>query len=210
MFCVRFIGAAPVCILGMEEIMVRRRGSGSSDQSQPGADTPKLPLDATLLDLKATLEAVQPKDTVLTQQISDLKAELDAKDTLIAKLQTDAQQAEQLRAEAQQVEQLKSELAEAKQMILKLSEANAKPLVAISPLHTPAAPKAEAKVDAKTVAKAAPKSTLQIESSVAAHNSKHETALRKILQHPTQPGLPPSMPSEKEGKLSEIEIGWMD
>jgi chromosome segregation ATPase len=175
--------------------MVRRRGSGSSDNSQKdaAAGAEKLPLDATLLDLKATLEAVQPKDTVLSQQVSTLKAELEAKDTLIAKLQT----------ETQQTDQLKAELAEAKKMILKLSEVNAKPLTAISPIHTPASAKSEPKPEAKP--------TLQVESSAIAHNSKHETALRKILQHPTQPGSPPSMPSEeREGKISEMDIGWMD
>jgi hypothetical protein len=196
--------------------MARRRGSGSSG-SQSGADAP-IPMDATILDLKAALEAVPPKDEAkaapaekavprtesksepkaddgMAQQISDLKAELEAKDTLIAKLQTEAQQAEQLKAE----------LAEAKQMILKLSEVNAKPLAAIPTAHT-APPKAEPKPELK----AEPRPTLQIESSAAAHNSKHETALRKILSHPTQPGAPPLMPSESEGKISEIEIGWMD
>jgi hypothetical protein len=191
----------------MEEIMARRRGSGSSDQAN-GADTPKVPLDATILDLKAALESVPPKESAkdepkaapqkddgLQQQISALKAQLEAKDTLIAKLQTEAQQAEQLR----------SELAEAKQMILKLSEVNAKPLATIPTAHV-APPKAEPKPEAKPE----PRPTLQIEPSEAARHSKHETALRKILEHPTQPGLPPSMPSESEGKITEIEIGWMD
>jgi hypothetical protein len=199
----------------MEETMARRRGSGSSDQAN-GADASKVPLDATILDLKAALESVPPKqgakdepkaapqetskqDDGLELQLSDLKAQLEAKDTLIAKLQTEAQQAEQLR----------SELAEAKQMILKLSEVNAKPLATIPTAHV-APPKAEPKPEPKAEIKPAPRPTLQIEPSEPARHSKHETALRKILEHPTQPGLPPSMPSESEGKITEIEIGWMD
>jgi hypothetical protein len=195
--------------------MARRRGSGSSG-SQSGADAPKIPMDATILDLKAALESVPPKDEAkavpkidpksepkaddgMAKQVSALKAELEAKDTLIAKLQTEAQQAEQLKAE----------LAEAKQMILKLSEVNAKPLAAIPAAHV-APPRAEPKPEPKPEPKAEPRPTLQIESSAAAHSSKHETALRKILSHPTQPGAPPLMPSESEGKISEIEIGWMD
>ncbi|NJR38723.1 MAG: hypothetical protein HC781_07590 [Leptolyngbyaceae cyanobacterium CSU_1_4] len=147
-------------------------------------------LEATVSDLKATLDAVQPKDSILLKQINDLKADLEAKDSLIEKLQT----------EVKQTEQLQAELAEAKQMILKLSEVNAKPLTALAPIHSPTTSKPEP----------APKSTLTLESAAAAHKTQHESALRKIFQHPTQPGDPPVMSSEREGQLSEIDIGWMD
>jgi len=177
--------------------MVRRRSAGSTDSTNSSDKTEKeaplektVGLEATVLDLKATLDAVQPKDSVLLKQVSDLKATLEAKDSLIEKLQTEVKQAEHLKAE----------LAEAKQMILKLSEVNAKPLTAIAPIHTPAAAKPDL----------TPKSTLQVESGAAAHKTKHESALRKIFQHPTQPGSPPPMSSEREGQLSEIDIGWMD
>ncbi len=185
--------------------MVRRRSSGSADSTNSSDKTAKeaplekiVGLEATVLDLKATLDAVQPKDSILLKQINDLKADLEAKSSLIEKLQTEVKQAEHIKAE----------LAEAKQMILKLSEVNAKPLVAIAPSypqevvprHPPAAPKPEAE----------PKSTLQVESAAAAHKTQHESALRKIFQHPTQPGSPPPMSSEREGQLSEIDIGWMD
>lgn len=184
--------------------MVRKRSAGSTDSTNSSDKIEKeaplektVGLEATVLDLKATLDAVQPKDSVLLKQIHDLKAALETKDSLIEKLQTEVKQAEHI----------KTELAEAKQMILKLSEVNAKPLTpiasshpqAIAPLHTPAAkPEPE------------PKSTLQIESGAAAHKTQHESALRKIFQHPTQPGSPPPMSSEREGQLSEIDIGWMD
>ncbi len=185
--------------------MVRRRSAGSTDSSNSSDKTDKeaplektAGLEATVLDLKATLDAVQPKDSVLLKQISDLKADLEAKDSLIEKLQT----------ELKQSGQIKAELTEAKQMILKLSEVNAKPLTAIAPsypqkvapISTPAASNPEAE----------PKSTLHIESAAVAHKTQHESALRKIFQHPTQPGSPPPMSSEREGQLSEIDIGWMD
>lgn len=185
--------------------MVRRRSAGSTNSSNSSDTTEKeaplekvIGLEATVLDLKATLDAVQPKDSILLKQINELKADLEAKGSLIEKLQ----------AEIKQAEPIKAELAEAKQMILKLSEVNAKPLTAISPtypqgvapLHTPAATKPEPE----------PKSTLQIESAAVAHKTQHESALRKIFQHPTQPGSPPPMSSEREGQLSEIDIGWMD
>jgi chromosome segregation ATPase len=188
--------------------MVRRRSAGSTDSTDSTNSSDKtekeaplekvVGLEATVLDLKATLDAVQPKDSILLKQINDLKADLEAKGSVIEKLQTEVKQAEHLKAE----------LAEAKQMILKLSEVNAKPLTAIAssypqggaPIHTTAASKPEPE----------PKSTLHIESSAAAHKTRHESALRKILQHPTQPGSPPPMPSEREGQLSEIDIGWMD
>jgi hypothetical protein len=187
--------------------MVRKRSAGSTGsantpENKPEASSEKpVGLEATVLDLKATLDAVQPKDTVLLKQISDLKADLEAKNAdleaknnLIAKLQTEAKQADPLKAE----------LAEAKQMILKLSEVNAKPLVAIPSAHTPSA-----KPDPKPEPKPEPKSTLHIEP--APRKTPHETALRKVLQHPTQPGSLPPMPSEKkEGQISEMDIGWMD
>jgi hypothetical protein len=150
------------------------------------------------LDLKATLDAVQPKDSILLKQVTDLKADLEAKDSLIKKLQTEAKQAEHIKAE----------LAEAKQMILKLSEVNAKPLVAIAPSYPQEV--APVSTPAVTKPKPEPKSTLQIESAAVAHKTQHESALRKIFQHPTQPGSPPPMSSEREGQLSEIDIGWMD
>jgi hypothetical protein len=189
--------------------MVRKRSAGSTGSANTPEDKPEdkpdapsekpVGLEATVLDLKATLDAVQPKETVLLKQISDLKADLEAKNadleaknTLIAKLQTEAKQADPLKAE----------LAEAKQMILKLSEVNAKPLAAIPSAHTPAA-----KPDPKPEPE--PKSTLHIEP--AHRKTQHETALRKVLEHPTQPGSLPAMPSEKkEGQISEMDIGWMD
>ena len=191
--------------------MVRRRSAGSTDSTNSSDKIEKeaplektAGLEATVLDLKATLDAVQPKDSVLLKQINDLKADLETKNSLIEKLQTEVKQAEHLKAE----------LAEAKQMILKLSEVNAKPLTAISPsypqgvapLHTPAA----AKPNPELKSNPEPKSTLQIESGAAAHKTQHESALRKMFQHPTQPGSPPPMSSEREGQLSEIDIGWMD
>jgi hypothetical protein len=195
--------------------MVRKRSAGStgstgsagSTGSTNSAKKPEAPapagLEATVLDLKATLDAVQPKDTVLLKQISDLKADLEAKqsaleakDNLIAKLQTEAKQADQLKAE----------LADAKQMILKLSEVNAKPLAIPAP---PAAAKPEPKPEPKSEPQSAPRSTLKIEP--ADRKTPHESALRKVLQHPTPPGSLPTMPSEKkEGQISELDIGWMD
>ncbi|MBW4515269.1 MAG: hypothetical protein KME11_08595 [Timaviella obliquedivisa GSE-PSE-MK23-08B] len=176
--------------------MVRRRSTGSTDSPNSSAKTEKeaplekiVGLEATVSDLKATLDAVQPKDSILLKQINDLKADLEAKDSLIKKLQTEVKQAEHL----------KVELAEAKQMILKLSEVNAKPLTAIAPIHTSAA-----------VPQPEPKSTLQIEPAAVAHKTQHESELRKIFRHPTQPGSPPPMSSEREGQISEIDIGWMD
>jgi hypothetical protein len=190
--------------------MVRKRSAGSTgstgsansaNKPEASADKPA-GLEATVLDLKATLDAVQPKDTVLLKQISDLKADLEAKqsaleekDNLIAKLQTEAKQADQLKAE----------LADAKQMILKLSEVNAKPLA----IPAPPAVKPEPKSEPKPEPKSAPQSTLKIEP--ADRKTPHESALRKVLQHPTPPGSLPTMPSEKkEGQISELDIGWMD
>lgn len=196
--------------------MARRRSAGSSNNSAKNSgdsaanavENTSTDMDATILDLKAALESVQPKDTVLVKtlekQISDLQAELETKDTLIAKLQSQLQAETQ---QSQQVKQLQDELEDARKMILKLSEVNAKPLSIPA-----AAPKAESKPEPKVEsrpepkAQPAPQSTLQI----APRSSQHDAALRKILDHPTQPGSPPAMPSEKEGKLSEIEIGWMD
>jgi DNA repair exonuclease SbcCD ATPase subunit len=185
--------------------MVRRRSAGSTDSPNSSNKTEKeaplekvVGLEATVLDLKATLDAVQPKDSILLKQVTELKADLEAKDSLIKKLQ----------AEVKQAEHIKAELAEAKQMILKLSEVNAKPLVAIAPSYpqevTPTPTPAVTKPQPE------PKSTLQIESAAVAHKTQHESALRKIFQHPTQPGSPPPMSSEREGQLSEVDIGWMD
>ncbi|NJR66496.1 MAG: hypothetical protein HC772_16135 [Leptolyngbyaceae cyanobacterium CRU_2_3] len=126
-----------------------------------------------------------------------------------------------LKTEAQQIQQLKAELIEARKVILQLSEANQQLQATFPSKPQPAQPLAKSQIAPKPLP-SAPEPGLdksQTPAQVAPAGivpmpgrdlPKHELALRKVLAHPTQPGVLPNMPSEKDNKLGEVEIGWMD
>lgn len=160
-------------------------------------------LKAELKSLRQTSEAAQTQEATLQAQIDHLKAEITAQQGTIQKLQ----------AEADQSEQLKTELETAKQLILKLSQPSPQGNKATAKLAPSViAPKAvEPELESKPVQSSVPPA-----KAAASERPKiHQMALRKVLEHPTQAGSLPAMPSERkiidtEVKLSDTDVGWMD
>jgi hypothetical protein len=113
------------------------------------------------------------------------------------------------------VEQLKAELESARTMILQLSEANAKPTAKPLPSSRAAEPELES-TNTQIVVPSA-KSARPNPPATVERPKLHQLELRKMLDHPTRPGSLPPMPSEtkpvekeKEVKLSDTDVGWMD
>ncbi|NJO78643.1 MAG: DUF3450 domain-containing protein [Cyanobacteria bacterium RM1_2_2] len=199
----------------------------------------RVALETTIQQLKEELQSLQQRvqtaqtqEATLQTQVARLQAETTAQQSQIQRLQ----------AEVAQSEQVRTELEAAKQMILRLSQPQPQP--AAAPANSATANSATAspataspaRVSPATASRAA-RSTPSVLPSVraaepeldskpaemiipaktaAAERSKlHQMALRKVLDHPTQPGSLPPMPSEtksveKEVKLSDADVGWMD
>jgi hypothetical protein len=190
----------------------------SAQQQQDSLQKEKAQLQSQLqaqMDLVQTLKAE-------TQQIQQLKTDLAV-----------------AQADTQPIQQLKAELEEARKVILQLSEANqhlqaqlkaqpAQPLAdktqpaktqpaktqsaAPKPMPLPSSPEPGLE---KTQPKRQPAPTGIVpmpgrDLPKGREPLQHEVALRKILDHPTPRTALPEMPSEKDSKLGETDIGWMD
>jgi len=82
----------------------------------------KAELEATVAELKAALEQGSQKESLLQQQIADLRADLDEQKTFVKKLQKELEQAKPLKAELEQVKKAAVQLAEANSKLIE--EAN--------------------------------------------------------------------------------------
>lgn len=82
----------------------------------------KAELEATVTELKAALEQGSQKESLLQQQIADLRSELDEQKTFVKKLQKELEQAKPLKAELEQVKKAAVQLAEANSKLI--AEAN--------------------------------------------------------------------------------------
>ncbi|XPM53484.2 MAG: hypothetical protein EDM05_035820 [Leptolyngbya sp. IPPAS B-1204] len=175
-------------------------------------------LEATIAQLKQELtvaqeraRAAEAKQAALQDQIINLETQVAAQSEALQSLQNEKQQLQQ---QSQQVEQLQNELADAKTMILQLSQTNTKPVAKPLPSTRAAEPELEPTNSQIVVpaAKPAPPDRPKL----------HQLELRRMLDHPTQPGSLPPMPSEPkpvekdkvkdkdEVKLSEADVGWID
>lgn len=170
-------------------------------------------LETTIAQLKAELEAMQKaahhQETAYQTQIHDLKQQLAGRDAAMQQLQTSFEQMQQ------QAEQAKTDLEVARQMILQLSQVNGKPAATKSSLKTlpvlesPRA--AEPELESKPLELIMPTAKSKTEE----RPKLHQLELRKVLDHPTQPGTIPEMPpetkpTEQPVKLTDTDVGWMD
>lgn len=159
-------------------------------------------LEETIANLETALATTQKnaqrREQDLLQQISTLQTQLQEQQDLNARLKTGVEQ----------VGQLKAELEDARQMILQLSQVNAKPAPAVAP---PAKVQA-AEPELETSQSKAIQPVQPSRSRVEIQPKSHQVALRRILEHPTQPGALPKMPSDRtpEKKPSEMDMGWVD
>ena len=189
----------------------------------PGTPHPDVQkLEATIAELRSALETAQKtsqhREDELQQQIIALQTTVKENQTLIDRFQTDTKQ----------TEQLKKELEDAKTMILQLSQVNAQPTPA-APAPTMSAPSVPVpSVPVPAVPRAAEpelesSSPSPVNASKPVHfrteeRKPHQIALQRILDHPTQPGKLPPMPSEKlssnkpsePGSKPEMDMGWVD
>lgn len=156
-----------------------------------------------LKSFQQMIQGAQTKATTLQAQIDQLNAETAAQQNKI----------QQLQAEVEQSEQVKTELEAAKQMILKLSQPSPAANKATKPAPSvlPSVRAAEPELDSKPVQMVVPAA----KATPSDRPKLHQMALRKVLDHPIQPGSLPPMPSEakiieKEIKLSDADVGWMD
>lgn len=180
------------------------------DEPNDAQATIQAELENTIEQLKTELKTLQQKVQAAQTKEATLQTEIDQ---LKAETTTQQKQIQQLQAEVKQSDQLKTELEAAKQMILKLSQpqptaSKATPKPAPSVMPTVRA--AEPELDSKPVEMIVP-----AKPAAAQRPKLHQMELRKLLDHPTQPGSLPPMPSEtkkpeKEVKLSDTDVGWMD
>lgn len=170
------------------------------------ASPSKIELEAAVTELKAALaearQAAHAKETVLQEQIATLQSNVQEQRTLIEKLQTDLQQSQQIKAE----------LETAKTVILKLSQLNtqlAPP--APAPTPEPAAPLAPSTRAPEPKAPPAPL-VPQREQRREIQRDVGRDVRRDV--RPAPPRFPVDQPQptveQKEGKISEMDIGWMD
>lgn len=189
----------------------------------------KADLEAIIVQLKGDLESAsqttRTQTAALHEQITQLQAQIATQEATIQQLQTEVQQAEK------QSGQLKTELESARQMILQLSQINKpaeSPKAAPSP-KPPSGPREAAPLPKPLSSPRAAEPELEPtrsdfiipaghmpRSAANARPRLHEMALKKVLDHPIQPGsLPPmsaeAKPAEKETvKLTDADVGWMD
>lgn len=195
-------------------------------------------MEAMIARLKTDLDAVrqeaQTKESALQIQVDRLQGELTAHRTTIQQLQRELQR------EIDRSEPLKAELESAKQMILRLSQptsprspeaAQSSPALAAAqpPAAQPPAaskPPARSKPAALSYIPSPRAAEPELESQPAAqmvptkivHPERakpYQVALHKVLDHPTLPGSLPPMSSDiksvdREVKLSDTDVGWMD
>jgi hypothetical protein len=194
-----------------------------SSASHRRASSTKADLESLVAELRTALDdarkTAQATETALQQQVAALQADLQTQQGLTQKLQTDLRE----------FQQLKTELEDAKKMILRLSQVNTKPTPAAEPKPVSPLPAAQPKAAAQPktalrpgIQAAEPELEPSLSRVVKAppqgssrdRPNLHQTALRQILDHPTQPGSLPVMSSEKvekkESKLSEPDMGWVD
>lgn len=168
------------------------------------ASAPAVELEAMIAELKTALsttrQTAEQQEAALKADIANLKQEL----------QNKQKQIDQFHSEVQQIQYLKTELEDARKMILQLSQVNAQPAPPTpSPPSTRVAePELESSPNVAQTAKPLP-------VKARGDRKPHEIELHKILDHPTQPGTLPTMPSEKitvqeTSKLSDTDMGWVD
>jgi chromosome segregation ATPase len=185
------------------------------------ADPENTDLQNTIEQLKTELQSLQQSLQQKVQETAEKEAALQAQiERLTAETTAQQSKIQQLQTEAEQSAQVKTELEEAKQMILKLSQPSStasKPAASQpakpNPAVLPTVRAAEPELDSKPVEMVIPPKN---KTAAAERPKLHQMALRKVLDHPTQPGSLPPMPSEakkttdKEVKLSDADVGWMD
>lgn len=205
----------------VDDFVAELRDAATEPEETPAANpdsTAIAELEETITQLKAKLatadqtaqtqaDASQQQVADLQETVADLQAKITAQETTI----------QQLQKELQQVESLKSELDTAKQTILQLTQTKEKSTA--SPSIIPSTRAAEPELEPSTAKLVMPTAKpTQIERP-----KLHQLELRKLLDHPTQPGSLPPMPSERisspakasdksdrEVKLPETDVGWMD
>lgn len=173
-------------------------------------------------DSEAAYQAAQSEKATLQEQIDSLQAQIGTQEATIQQLQAEVQRAEK------QSEQLKAELESAKQMILQLSQPKATPATSKAPTSKAPTSKAASLPEPLPSPRAAEPELETAKTDFIVPTTKytrpglsnrpklHEMALKKVLDHPTQPGsLPPmsaeAKPAEREGiKLTDADVGWMD
>lgn len=201
-------------------------------------------LESQLADLQAALgaqqQSAQAKVADLQELIANLEAKINHQEEEVQRFKAEAEQAKQV------AQQLHTDLEEARQTILQLSQANAKPpakstprviespraaepeletstpqlMLPSRPIGTPrpAYPSFPSQPAASQPPAARPAASSPDRPSVPAPDRPpvHQLALRKMLDHPTQPGSLPAMSSEPRPpqpdtvKLTETDVGWMD
>lgn len=157
-------------------------------------------LQAALGESQTTLKQKEEKVAALQVQLNEQQKAMDG-----------------LKGELQKSEQLQKELAEAKELILKLSAPVPQAARSPSPYPPIAASKAaEPELESS--------SNRMVAKPLAAppgmnRDRPHQVELRKILDHPTQPGDIPYMPPEEFApvevkkplpKPPETDMGWVD
>lgn len=167
-------------------------------------------LEATIAELQAALKATQHSATQreqdLLQEVATLKAEIQVQQDQNSQLQTELDKANALKTE------LKAQLEEARKVILQLSQVNAKPA---PPIAAPKVQAAEPELETPRSAAIQPVQPAQRKPEL--DRKQHQVALKRILDHPTQPGRLPSMPSDSpesgstgRGSKPEMDMGWVD
>jgi chromosome segregation ATPase len=223
---------------------LRQAESASPSVEATAEITVTAELEATITQLKAELEALQKaahhQETAYQAQIQDLKKQIADRDDVHHQETADQTQIQDLKKQIadrddamqqlqiglqqmqQQAEQAKTELEEARQMILQLSQVNGK---TAAPAPKPAAPKsglqtrpvlesshaAEPELESKPLELIMPTAKPKTDE----RPKLHQLELRKLLDHPTQPGQVPEMPpetkpTEQPVKLTDTDVGWMD
>ena len=206
----------------LSQAHVELRNAAAEPEPTPATDASAI--RATVqTDLENTVEQLKTEVKTLQQLVQEAQTKEAALQTRIDQLQTETaaqhKQIQRLQSEAAQSEQVKTELEAAKQLILKLSQPQpsasptpqaARPSAKSTPTVLPNVRAAEPELDSKPVEMIVP-----AKPAAADRPKLHQMALRKMLDHPTQPGSLPPMPSEKksaekEVKLSDTDVGWMD
>lgn len=194
----------------------------------------KAELQAIVTDLTVELEAVRDRSQQLERELAELKAERETDQAQIEQLRQQADQFKQqldqaqqsdssaelaqaqqrLEAELAQTAQLKSELEEARQLILKLSEANSKPPEKSpeKPLEKPIDRPASTSQRAPLQAKPLPQRGGAIQPARPPAPPARPTVQPRpfVPVRPVAPNNVPYMPSERDTRLTDADIGWVD
>ena len=194
----------------MKQAVVLTEASSDGDRADGDSSNDDSQLKATIAELKSTLETTQHNATQreqdLLQEIATLKAELQEQHDQVGKLQAELEKSEALKTE------MKAQLEEARKVILQLSQVNAKPA---PPVAAPKAQAAEPELETSRSQAIQPVQPAQRKPEL--DRRQHQVALKRILDHPTQPGRLPAMPSDsarsgstEKGSKPEMDMGWVD